>query len=593
MRTISESSKNFWFFIIVASVVGTVLRLYMISQQMLLDDEWHGLNYTFNNTFRYIYTHFAGIGATSIPMNLYHLFLLKVAGWSELSLRAPSLAAGIFSLIAFPVLVKRISNCRTTIIFVFLLAISPFLIFYSRNCRPYSVVVFLAFISILSLYLWVTGQGRKFAVIYVIAGVLAVYFHLFAIIAVVVPLGYIFAVKLIQKSGHLDSQRLRIVPTLPAFALVAAGTVILLAVFLMPPLMQGPTHLPAKAGEMTVESLAGFASMLSGTANRYIVILFLGLLVFGLVRLLKQKPLLAGVFVSTAILYFAALVITRPDSIHAPIVISRYVIPLFPISFLLVAIGVESILGYLQSTAVMKSRGYDIVSNLIIAIFLTTLFFKGPLAQTYACPNNFTNHSAFQESYETLNWQQSYTSDIASGFIMKEENLPSFYSWLLKQPNITAIIEYPMDIIDHNNYLYYYQHFHKKRVLVGYITDPKIQGYGVSEEKYGSVFDASALDYPMTRMTDKSKLKFANMVDIMNIEAIKQSRANYVVLHKKYWAMEVIPVSDTNPAPIYVSSIDLFYTPVLHLNRMYRKVFGSPVFEDQELVVFEIEKSEK
>ncbi len=583
----SNADISFWFFAVLAVVVGVVLRLYMITEQILLDDEWHGLNYTFDNTFFYIFTHFVGAGATCVPMNLYQLFLLKTVGWSELLLKAPSLAAGILGPVVFPVIVKKILNRRATVIFIFLLAISPFLIFYSRFCRAYSMVAFFAFICILSLYLWAAGEGRKYGIIFVISGVLAVYFHLFAIVAVVAPLGFVFAVKLLHKPGRCDG-RINVVPGLVSFISAGTGILVLLTVLLLPAFLQSRSMVPARSDRIDMETLMGLASMLSGTANGYMIVLFFGMLVFGLVRLLRQKPLLAGIFVSTAVLYFAALVISCPDSIHSPIVISRYVIPLFPISFLLVAFGAETVFEYFQGAAAIKCRGYGGLSNLMAAVFLILLFFVGPLSQIYAGPNNFTNHSAFQESYEPLSWQQSYTSDIAPGFVMQQKDLSGFYHWLLKQPRGTAVVEYPMDMTDHNNLLYYYQHFHKKRVLAGYITNPDIQGYGVPEGESAAVFDAASIDYPMTGVRDKDRLKFKNMIDVMNIEALERSGADYIVLHKKVRAVAVVPVSETNRAPVYLSSVDLVYMPVIYLDRMYRGIFGLPVFEDQQLTVFQI-----
>jgi len=582
----SKTDISFWLFIVLAFLLGTVLRLYLISEQILLDDEWHGMHYVIDSSFSYLLTH-SGLHATSIPMNLYHRLLLRTLGWSELLLRLPALAAGVLGLVVFPVLAKKIFSRRVTIIFVFLLAISPFLIFYTRVCRPYSMVTLLGFLSVLALYFWATSGERRYAVTYVVAGVLAVYFHLFAAIAVLTPLGYVFMVKLIRKG------QVRIVPSLRELIFAAVSIALVLSLLILPALIQSSVGTEIGADRMTLKSLVGFACMLSGTANKFMVVLFWGLLGFGQILVLRKMRLLGGIFCSVAILHFGALVIFSSDGIHAPIVISRYVTVLFPMSFVLVALGTDGILKYLQSAGLMKGRGYSgLLTNLIAAAFLAALFFAGPLIKLYTRPNNFTNHSAFQESYEPLTWEQSYTSDMAPGFIIKKADLPSFYQWLSGQPGTSTIIEYPMEIFDLNNLFYYYQHFHKKAVIAGYVTNPDIVGYTIDRKPPEEAKPRSRLTYLypipidniLSRVPDTRKLAFRNMVDVMDIEALRQQpQADYIILHKTVWVAEVPHPDAGNKIPFYMSSKSVDY-----LNQTYRKSFGPPIFEDHNIIVFRI-----
>ena len=48
--------------------LGAALRLWMLESQLLLDDEWHGINYVIGQPLAYVFTH-QGLGANSIPMN--------------------------------------------------------------------------------------------------------------------------------------------------------------------------------------------------------------------------------------------------------------------------------------------------------------------------------------------------------------------------------------------------------------------------------------------------------------------------------------------------------------------------------------------
>ena len=573
-----KSAKSFWFFIALAFALGVFLRLYMIAGQILLDDEWHGLNYTIGRSFSYLLTHF-GAGATCISMNLYRLFLLKTFGWTELLLKLPPLVAGILSLVVLPVFVRKIFSSRVTIIFAFLFAINPFLIFYSRVSRPYSFVVLFGVVCLLSLYLWVDGAGRRYVVIYVITGTLTVYFHFFAAIAVFLPLGYVFVVKLVHNLRGSAGGRNRIVPRLGVLFLAGAGIGILLSLLFVPALIQSP--LPAKldVSRVTAVTIAGFISMLSGTANELLIILFLGLSGYGLMRLLREKTLLGGIFISVIVFYFAAVVIPGSDSINSPIVLGRYIIVVFPLGLVLAALGADSALKYLQSSELLKGRSYGaVLTNFIGAALLVCLFLAGPLVRIYAKTNNFIGHSAFQAFYAPLGWEQSYVSDIVpAGFTMKKSSLSSFYHQLSSQPATAVIIEYPMALGNHFNLYYYYQQFHKKRIIAGYYTGKEVQ----DSELRDYVMATTAMDQVLFRVADASKLKFKNAIDMMDIDAIKNSGADYVILHENLLA-EMFP-------HLFDEEVEV-YKPVTYLNSFYRGLFGKPVFEEGGLIAFKISR---
>jgi predicted membrane-bound mannosyltransferase len=156
-----------------AVACGAFLRLYLLPGQILLDDEWHALNYVLGRSFAFLATHFSVPGATSVPMNLYTRLLLETTGWSETMLRLPAVLAGLLSLLVLPPLVRRIFGTPTAMLFAVLLAISPFLLFYSRSARPYGVVLLLASVSMLSCWLWTATGRRRWAVAWAVCAVLS------------------------------------------------------------------------------------------------------------------------------------------------------------------------------------------------------------------------------------------------------------------------------------------------------------------------------------------------------------------------------------------------------------------------------------
>ena len=139
-------------------LVGLFLRIWGLSGQVLLDDEWHSLNFVQDKSFLGVLgTH--GIGANCIPQNLINWLWLHGAGWSETLLYLPSVLGAGAGLLLFPALVARFAGRAAALFFAWLLAISPCLIFYSRIVRPYSLVLFFGFLALTCLALW-TREGK-------------------------------------------------------------------------------------------------------------------------------------------------------------------------------------------------------------------------------------------------------------------------------------------------------------------------------------------------------------------------------------------------------------------------------------------------
>ena len=141
-------------------------------------------------------------------------------------------------------------------------------------------------------------------------------------------------------------------------------------------------------------------------------------------------------------------------------------------------------------------------------------------------------------------------------------------------PDVHTIIEYPMLMGDSVNLYYYYQYFHKKNILVGFT--PKLI---IQERTQDYILGVYPVDYVMSRLTDLKKVKFKNLVDMNNIESVKNTTADYVILHKHLIA-EMFPYLKNDKTQVYRG--------VIYLNQLYRKYFGNPIFEDKNIIVFKI-----
>jgi predicted membrane-bound mannosyltransferase len=172
----SPGNKDFTFYIFLAAIVffGAYLRLYSLPQQVLLDDEWHGISFVIGKSYLEILRNYNPSDYSSPILNIWRLFLYDFWHWSELSLRVPVLLAGLFALILIPVLIRKNFGKRTGIIFALLAAVSPQMVFYSRYCRGYSLSLFFGFCALFLFNNFVKKGRAKDAVLFIIFSSLSV-----------------------------------------------------------------------------------------------------------------------------------------------------------------------------------------------------------------------------------------------------------------------------------------------------------------------------------------------------------------------------------------------------------------------------------
>jgi len=80
-------------------------------------------------------------------------------------------------------------------------------------------------------------------------------------------------------------------------------------------------------------------------------------------------------------------------------------------------------------------------------------------------------------------------------------------------------------------------------------------------------------------LVDPDQLKFKNMVNILDMAAIKNSRADLVILHKNPESEILEPHTGSD-----VKEIRL----ITDIDQVYRESFGQPIFEDRYLLVFKV-----
>jgi phosphopentomutase len=127
-----------------------------------------------------------------------------------------------------------------------------------------------------------------------------------------------------------------------------------------------------------------------------------------------------------------------------------------------------------------------------------------------------------------------------------------------------------MMIGDHFDPFYYYQHFHRRPVIVGYASDVFLNR-GLAA---GNIYGNSYIDQVLSLVKEPATLRFCNLVSMDDLAAMRARKVEYVILHKKFEAglpQVTLPLPDLD-----------------RLNRVYRSELGAPAYEDANIEVFHL-----
>jgi hypothetical protein len=467
-----------------------------------------------------------------------------------------------------------------------MLAISPFLIFYSRYARTYELMMFLCFWDLLLFHGWLTTAKFRYAAGFAVTAIAAGYTHLFSFVAIFAPLALMIGFKLAHRLKLRFPAGRQIAVSGKALCLMTFVLLLALTPLMVPVLLKS-NQLPWEKGKLTWEGVITAATLLSGTVNLPLNVLFFLLGILGLRRLFNFDALLGWIFLCTTGGYITVLLITRPLGLNIGAVLLRYMVVTVPLTLTAVAVGLEWFLALSQKL----KRMHRSLSILAAGSFMACLYVTGPLPAQHFLPNNFTNHSAFQGSYRHMTWEYSEANSVYPAFSVKADQIPSFYRWLGGQTNIETIIEYPFDICDYNDLFYYYQHFHRKRVIAGYCTDPALNGYeyAVPPDQNKTRFSVGTLsaDMCLSPVTDPTKLKFRNLIDVTDPAALLRCHADFIILHKYIMVLKIIR-GGAKAASTY-GTMRIYYRSVPLLVPRFKEAFGQPVYEDEQIICFRLE----
>lgn len=193
-------------------LMGASLRFYHIDTESLWADEGFTI-YTSSHVMEFLASNDKmHAGYIEITPPLYFVMMhywIKIFGKSVISIRTPSVAAGILSLYLIFLLGKVLYDKKTGLFAALLLAFSVYNIFnVSQEARPYAFLNLFALCSYYYLWKWYEEGGSKNGVFYGISTFLLLYTHNYGLFIMLGQNIYMCVALLFfrdsARSGHLD-----------------------------------------------------------------------------------------------------------------------------------------------------------------------------------------------------------------------------------------------------------------------------------------------------------------------------------------------------------------------------------------------------
>lgn len=572
----------------IAFAVGIFFRLDAISNLHLNEDEWYSCYISSVHGYRDLVVAVGDI-AYSIPMAIYKRMVLKNIGLQELVLRLPSIIAGILSLFIFPLILLpyKSFNKLTAAIFALLISISPFMIYYTRDSQPYSIVMFLSFVAIFCFYYWLITGKLLYQLIYLITGVMSVYFYFYSAISVLTPLVIVIILTYLQRLSHTVKITDNIVPK-PSDIMLTAISFLIIASLLFSPVMM-TTSLkkylavfkgPELADQLILRHSFEFLSVLSGSFSRIIVIAFFLLILTGLACLFKQNRLLGLILGSTMLANFMVFIAGLNAEITSPYVIMS----LLPIILLFAATGMNKLLNLSFNIFFTKRTiNTEILNSVFILALVFLLFSTGPALSQHAPSATFDTLIKYRSTYESLKRNKAH---------ILSEDIPEIYNKLSIEEGHYNIVEYPLIVPFQYNIYSDYQSLHKKNYFTGIIASHALRKkWHVNNTDDNNLWPIEVMLGDLGNSTiDLNDITTINLYDI---NSLISSDVKYIILHKNIME-EIIRRHEShqiNYDAIKASGGIIsrhVYRLSLHFKHFFQRYFGKPVFEDEWVIVFKI-----
>jgi hypothetical protein len=512
--------------------VAAAFRTYALGSQIVIDDEWHALHKVMRAGLASILTEL-DYADFSIPVALYYSALRNTIGISEWTMRAPMVVAGIALVALAPWLARAWTPRAVGVTWSILLAISPMLVYLGRTARPYAITALTSTVAFVAFERWWRGppsSRRAWGAAYVIATFAGGYLHMTSLAFTLTPFLYFGAKALGDRAALSRVVRLGLV------------TALLLAVVLLPPIVNDWSRFVAKAGQdsVTWQTLERTTLMVAGTGHPVVGLAFVALVALGWLRWWRRDRDLAAYALTLVAVGAIAIAAARPNWVQYALVFGRYLIPVVPLLLLLAAEGLVGAIA-LRSDALRAG---------IVAVIAILLVASGPLPAQWYAPNQFTSHQRFQFDYDDAH--SPYVTQRVPG-------VPPFYRELARAPagSLTVVVT-PWRLESHFDPHVWYQAAHRQKVLIGMLTPL------CGRRDFG--------EYP----EGERGMRLANAAHIEALLRGDTRGADFLLVHLRPWST---PPGQDVPWPDLAQCL-----PDIE------RALGAPVYRDQEIVAFSLRK---
>lgn len=427
--------------IALAVLVGLVLRVLWIDDQIVQDDEIHSVRAAVEHGPLYVFTHH-GEQDFGIPLTLWNQLLLATVGLDEVGLRLPLLVSGAAFVLLLGVFAARRFGTLAGACAAWIAAFSPFLVFYSRFARPYGLVLVASLASIAGFVAFVRHGSRKGAWTCALAGAVAVFASVLAAPTVALLWAVALAIPPNAERSRRDALRLAITGAVATAALVVPS---------LPSLVEVARIKSGEALSLTLGSWRAAWASVVGTPHATLGVLALGLVAAGIVVVLRRDHRLALVGLAALGLQAGFVTLLAPRASGQGMVLARYTAPALPFLFLFLGVGLGSVVGL----AARPLRGARARAALLgtVAVSLGALAWDASFAGAFGFPNDFTSHRRHYDHFDRRERRRHI-----------ERGSP-LYERLARSDPVRRVLEAPW--IQPWHFVYYdlYQARHRKEVV--------------------------------------------------------------------------------------------------------------------------------
>ncbi len=520
----------------VATILAIWLRAYGITQQVVIDDEWHALHKLMSSSYRQIFAAF-GVADHSIPLTLLYKVMADTVGLAEGRLRLPQVACGIALVPVAAWLARRATgDAAAAALLAFLVAGAPFLVMWSRFARPYAITLLLCVLCIAAIWRWRKERSLRMAAYAAITAALSAWLHPISGMYAVVACAFVF----LEDAAAPASIRPR--PSWSSLKLGAAVAVSM-ALPLAVPLFADRESLAAKAGgdRPDLEAMDRLLAIVWGGIPTPAVAIACLFALWGVVLVSRRDIRLGLYLLALGVFPGAMLWLSGAVWMHSGQNFLRYQLPLEPLILFFGSVGIAGAL-----RGVFRRRA-EAAAWIGTAAVSAAYLASSPTIAQVATLGTWYGYPEYHWDYRHR-WLQHLRED--RGTLPP----PAFYEKLARfKAGSTPIIEAPFIWEGFLTKYGYYATFHRQRETFGMLHDLCLDGPVVGEIP-----------------ENDPRFRFRRFVFLQDREQVLRNGSRYLLLHRQ-------PPQHMGPR----------YDDPRCLEQLTR-LYGKPVEIDERLAVFDL-----